>query len=109
MKMAAKLSEAEKKFWESSPELVEKLLPFLDTESTLNLAQSQEKVPDILQGPLLWSQVIMRASPFTDEGIGLLTIERREEMNIAAVRCLVAILKLMKNPRRHLIYLVKMI
>ena len=87
--MDSKLSSAEKKVWET-PELVEKLLPFLDPESTLALAQCQETVPSILQGTLLWNQFIRRACPFTEEGNRL--------TNIDVVRCLVAVMKLMKNP-----------
>ena len=106
--MATQISEAEKKFWETR-ELVEMLLPFLDPESTLNLAQNQDKVPGVLQGPLIWYQFIRRASPFTDEGIGLLRRDRREQMNIDAVKCLVAILKLMKNPNDPRVDLLELI
>ena len=103
--MATKLSE---KFWET-PELVEKLLPFLDPESTLNLAQIQDKVPSVLQGALIWYQFIRRASPFTNEGIGLLRRDRWEQMNTGAVKCLVAILKLMKNPHDARVDLLELI
>ena len=74
--------------------MVEKLLPFLDSESTLALAQCQETIPGILQGTLLWNQFIRRACPFT------------EEISIDVVRCLVAVLKLMKNPRQDLLELI---
>ena len=97
--MASKLSEAEKKFW-LTRELVEKLLPFLDPESTLNLAQSREEVPGILQAPLIWNQFIRRASLFTYEGPLLFPngFHRRKQINMGVVKSLVAILKLMKNP-----------
>ena len=53
-------SEAAKKFWET-PELVDKfLLPFLDLESTLHLAQVHELTRDILQGSFAWNQLIRR-------------------------------------------------
>ena len=79
--------------WET-PELVEKLLPFLDPESTLNLAQCHEKIPGILQGQLMWNQLIRRACPFSAENFGW---ELSRE-NVDVVRCLVAILKLVKHP-----------
>ena len=85
---------AREKFWET-PELVEKLLPFLDPDSTLTLARCYKKVPGILQGTCIWNQFIRRACPFTDEGNAL---QRRRQVNIDLVRCFVAILKLMKNP-----------
>ena len=103
--MALKLSDVEKKFWET-PELVEKLLPFLDPESTLALAQCHKKIPRILEGPCMWNQFIRRACPFTDEKDGLPNVTQK---NIDVVRCLVAILKLMKNsdePRRALLELI---
>ena len=90
--MASEMLEAEKKVWET-PEVVEELLPFLDPESTLNLAQCQENVPGILQGSLLWNQFIRRACP-------------PWKMDIDVVRCLVSIMKLMKNsedPRQYLL------
>ena len=92
--MASKMSEVEKIFWET-PELAEKLLPFLDPESTFNLAQCQKKIPAILEGPCIWNQFIRRACPFSDEIDGLPNISQQ---NIDEVKCLVAVLKLMKNP-----------
>ena len=92
--MASKLCEAEKKFWETT-ELVEKLLPLLDPESTLNLARCHEKIPGILQGSLKWNQFIRRACPFTEEVFGWQNVSQK---NIDVVRCLVAILKLIKHP-----------
>ena len=91
--MAFSLYEAVKKFWET-PELVEKLLPFLDLESTLSLAQCHKKIPRIFEGPCMWNQFIRRACPFTDEWDGL----QNSQNHFDRVRCLVAILKLMKNP-----------
>ena len=89
--MASKISLAEKKFWETT-ELLEKL----DPESTLALAQCHKKIPLIPQGQLIWNQVIRRAScHFTDETF--------DWPNVNLVRCLVAILKLMKNPCKDLL------
>ena len=92
--MASTMSEAEKIFWET-PELLEKLLPFLDPESTLTLVQCHKKILRILEGPYIWNQLIRRACPFSDERDGLTNISQKD---IDAVKCLVAFLKLMKNP-----------
>ena len=64
--MASNFSETEWKVWET-PEIVEKLLPFLDPESIFALARFHEKIPAILQGTFIWSQFIRRTSPFTDD------------------------------------------
>ena len=70
--------------------MVEKLLSFLDPGSTVTRAQCSEKVPEALQGTCMWNQFIRRASPFIDEG--------PRQTNVDVMKCLVAILKLMKNP-----------
>ena len=49
--------EAARTSWET-PELVEKLLPFLDLEFTLHLAQTHELTQDILQGSCIWNKLI---------------------------------------------------
>ena len=90
--MASKMSEVEKIFWETL-ELVEKLLPFLDPESTLTLVMCNKKI--LLEGSFIWNQFIRRACPFSDERDGLPNISQKD---IDAVKCLVAFLKLMKNP-----------
>ena len=90
--MSSKLSEAVKKFWKTP----EKLLPFLDPESTLNLARSTDKVPGILQGPHVWNQFIRRAYP-------------PWQIDIDVVRCLVRIMRLMKNPEDPRQYLLELI
>ena len=103
--MASKVSVAGKKFWKT-PELVEKLLPFLDLKSTLTLAQCQKKILRILEGSCIWNQFIKRACPFSDEKDDLQNVSQK---NVDVVRCLVAILKLMKNsdePRQALLELI---
>ena len=55
-------NEAECKFWQT-PELIEELLPNLDPESTLRLAQAHEMTRDILQGSINWNKLIKRNSP----------------------------------------------
>ena len=75
--MASTMSEAEKIFWET-PELLEKLLPFLDPESTLTLVQCHKKILRILEGPYMWNQLIRRACPFSDERDGLTNISQKD-------------------------------
>ena len=52
-------SEAEKKFWEC-PELVEHLLPFLDTLSLVNLALARRPILDIVLGKTMWNKLIKK-------------------------------------------------
>lgn len=80
-------------FWET-PELAEKILPFLDLESTLRLAQSEVLNRNILQGSFVWNQLIRRSSP----------LDRPE-----VVKNLVAILKLMKDHTTPLLDLLDLI
>ena len=52
-------SDAVNKFWQT-PELIEILLPFLDFESTLKLAQSHALTLDILQTDSNWKKLFRR-------------------------------------------------
>ena len=70
-------------------------MPLLDPESILALARFHEKIPAILQGTFIRNQFIRRFSPLTDERSEL---ENVNQQDIEVVRCLVAILKLMKSP-----------
>ena len=47
---------AERRYW-SSPELLEKLLGFLDSPSIVNLAQAHTLALQTLQKPLVWKAV----------------------------------------------------
>ena len=49
-------SEAEKKFWQC-PELVENLLPFLDTYSIICLAKAHKQTQDIVLGKTVWNKL----------------------------------------------------
>ena len=53
---------AERKFW-WTPELIENLLPFLDTSSTTNLAESHKLTRRILINALNWKKLIKRTFP----------------------------------------------
>ena len=53
------VSEAEKKFW-GCPELVESLLPFLDTYSAICLARAHKPVLDVVLGKTVWKKLIKK-------------------------------------------------
>ena len=54
--------DAEMKFW-GTPELVEKLLPFLDLESIKQLSTFQKLTRQILGKTFVWNQLIKRTFP----------------------------------------------
>ena len=72
--------------WQT-PELVEGLLPFLDPASTLELALAHKKTRSILKGSRVWKSLIKRSSP----------------VDLDVVDHLVAIMKLMKDARGHIL------
>ena len=78
--------EAERKVWQT-PELIEGLLPFLDPASTLELALAHKKTRSILKGSRVWKHLIKRSSP----------------VDLDVVDHLVAIMKLMKDARGHIL------
>ena len=50
---------AQTKFWET-PELIAKLLTFLDLPSTLRLAKCHQLTQDVIQGSWVWNKLIKR-------------------------------------------------
>ena len=83
-------NEAECKFWQT-PELIEELLPNLDPESTLRLAQAHERTRNILEGSRVWKNLIKRSSP----------LHLRDDL--FSVCHFVAILKLMKDTKANML------
>ena len=61
--------DAEEKFWEI-PELVEKLLRFLDSYSTLCLVRSQVCSVQFLRSRTVWSRLVRRTCPYDGPRIG---------------------------------------
>ena len=59
--------QASVKFWET-PELIEKLLPYLDLKSTVRLAQTHEMTQNILQRRCIWNKLVRRSCPFIERG-----------------------------------------
>ena len=80
----------EKKFW-GSPELIETLLPFLDLESTKQLALSHLRTREILQTTLDWNRLVRRSCPKNVPAVF--------QEKVDAVKHLVAILELMEEPK----------
>ena len=111
-------NEAEKKFWRS-PELVEELVSFLDTGSILTLAKCHQLTLDVLNsGNSVWNKLCSRTVPvsirinlghirpprvMSDRMImttgGVLVRERAELIN------LIAILKMLEEPKTRLVAL----
>ena len=85
--------EAEMKFWRS-PELIVKLLPFLDLKSTLCLARSHDLTKNILQRGFAWNNLVRRTCPFGWEEDQYVL-----QHKIDVVKDLVSILKLLKHPK----------
>ena len=94
---------AQTKFWET-PELIAKLLTFLDLPSTLRLAKCHQLTQDVIQGSWVWNKLIRRFCPHDQEDedhAGYLAQE--------TVRHFVAILKLMRSPNTLLLDLLDLI
>ena len=111
MSTAVKEAAAERKFW-SSPDHVEKLLPFLDAFSTLNLAQAQAQanpkkhpmITEILIGTSNWAKFIKRTCPDL-ANLGIWNIgEKKAEM-----RPIIEVLKLLGKPQAHLLKLLHLL
>ena len=77
---------AEQKFWQN-PELVEGFLRFLDPAATLQLALAHKKTRSILQGSWAWKCLVKRNSPLAEQDVDHL----------------VAIMKLKKDARNHIL------
>ena len=99
-----------------TPELVEMLLSFLDTTSTVQLAQSEIScVVKLLENnPALWKKIVERTFP-GDFKLGLYEVdyynrvrESFEEKRVKVVG-LVSILKMMKKPNSHISQLLEVI
>ena len=98
------------KFWRT-PELVEKLLPYLNLESTLALAQSHGMTRSLLQGTSIWNKLIRRSCPFAVKVQPSdlpnpdlrLSIPPEMQVKIGVMKNLVEILKLMGDPQEALL------
>ena len=92
--------DAVRKFWETT-ELIEHMLPYLDSKATMVLAQNHEKTLNILKGSVAWNKMIRRSCPWKGKGIGKVEEGMQEKINV--MKNLVAILRLMDvDHRSHL-------
>ena len=101
--MSSSHDEARKIFW-STPELVDKLVPFLDAKSLSSLAQAHRFTAKVLEGVAVWSKLVRRCVPYTENRpeevqsftawIGSTFKEKKTNLNH-----LVKILKEIKNPK----------
>ena len=116
------MSDAEKKFWRT-PELVECLLPYLNTRSVSKLAQAHQLTVEVLQGTALWNKLVFRSCPYywsrnTSLYSGVPEKWKRKfhkwtvesfAVHSTPIRWLVAILKKMENPKDSLLELLHVI
>ena len=123
--------DAQQKFW-NNQDLMEKLLPFLDAQSTLSLVQSQFSCTlDILQdpeNPSIWIKLVGRSltssnpfegadnldpdalgATFAMHGALCNLVRANFEKRRAQVVPLIAILKLMKDANPHILNLLEAI
>ena len=87
--------EARGKFW-NTPELIRTLLPYLDPSSTKCLAEAHDLTQETLLRDLIWSKLIRRAFPYSNNthwGEGKLEVETTK------ARALAQILKMAANPK----------
>ena len=96
-------------------ELVEKLLPYLDLETTFNLAQTHKLTREVLQKRSIWRKLIRRGCHY-DEEQEFYNHERDfyncvppHLAKIAQLKKLVEILKLFKSPEAHLVDLLELV
>ena len=96
-------------------ELVEKLLPYLDLETTFNLAQTHKLTREVLQKRSIWRKLIRRGCHY-DEEQNFYNYERDffnyvppHLAKIAQLKKLIKILQLFKSPEAHLLDLLELV
>ena len=96
--MPPALAEAEKKFW-TTPELVDRLMTFLDGQSTLALVEALPLALDIIGGKSSWIKLVRRVCPYDTPDTPCVSVAEWEEI-VAEERkdvvTLVEILKMME-------------
>ena len=90
--------DAEKKFWKT-PELVERLMPFMDGQSTLALVKALPLALQVIQRKSMWVKLVRRVCPHhTDQVLGGDEFEESLAEDMGKVMLLVDILKMMEDP-----------
>ena len=114
-------TEAERMFWRL-PEMMETLLPYLDVESILCLAQCHHLTLQLLQGTSDWNKMIKRVvqgvkivgyHPIQKHSIryqaNFLGLRERLAPEIQKMACLVDLLKMLESPEAHLRALLELV
>ena len=98
-------------FW-MTPELLNKLLPMLNTQAVWSLATAQPLIVKVLQNTLTWNQLIRGSSHWSMSTVHPASKEFSEitlELNRTEMSYLAGILKKMKDPKPYLIDLLNLI
>ena len=101
--------DTEKKFWKT-PELVERLMPFLDGQSTLALVKALPLALQVIQRKSMWVKLVRRVCPHhTDQVLGEAEFEESLAEDRRKVMLLVEMLKMMEDPNHLLLDLLHII
>ena len=106
-----KSCEAQRKFW-GCPELVEMVLPSLDSNSILSLCQALPAVVKVVQGKTPWNKLIRRTCNFDVNATDYDCLDPLEEATVqkhAMVMSLAEILMLMEDPTEPLLDLLDLL
>ena len=82
--MSSQPSKAELMFW-GTPELVDSLLPFINSDAILDLAKCHDLTLNILQGTQNWMMLIERSCPFPDPAWPFLELDIKTIKNLAGI------------------------
>ena len=110
---------AEKMFWKL-PELVDKLISFLDVESVSKLAEVHQLTAQVLQSKSAWDKLVKRSCPYYEHTKLSVTVGSWGDSHrywvmkkISALGTTIShfsrILRRMTNPKAHLLKLLHMI
>ena len=101
--------DAETKFWRT-PELVERLMPFLDGQSTLVLVKALPLALQVILRKSMWVKLVRRVCPYeTDDLLGLAEYEDAAANDRGIVTPLVEILKMVEDHNPLLLVLLHVI
>ena len=107
---SARQEDAGTKFWRI-PELVERLIPFLDGHTTLSLVKALPLALEIIERKFTWSKFVRRVCPHMTYDVIPDEVEFEEAVakERGEVTTLLEFLKMMENPIPHLLDLLHVI